>query len=664
MRALQNIKHRIGICALIACTGAAFPLQAKVTLPAFFTSNMVIQQQTTMKLFGKAQANKNVTIETSWDNQRYETRADRESNWSVQLSTPKAGGPYRITCSDGKKTVLENVMAGEVWFCSGQSNMGMPVAGWGQVKNYEQEIANANHPNVRLFQVKKRTSTTPLGPYDVQDNLGGWQECSPTTVPDFSAVAYFYARELNQKLNIPIGVIGCTWGGTPAEAWTSSESLKQVMGYQDQIARLEAVHFQYDEVVKDYNRQMEEWRKQLNRTDKGYRDGKECWVDASTDDSHWAQMELPGYWEGKGLPDFDGIVWFRKSLDIPADWAGKNLQLNPGTIDDEDIVYWNGEKIASGAGFNVPRHYTVPGRLVPAGTNILAIKVTDNGGEGGIAGNADDMNIRLSDKESLPLSGEWKYSVGCSLASMPPTPLHPDNSSFPSVLFNGMTHPCLDYPIKGVIWYQGCANVGRAEQYESLFQTLITDWRKQFGRPNMPFYFVQLANYLDRKDVQADSPWAALREAQSKALHLAHTGMVTNIDLGEAHNIHPKNKQEVARRLTAISLADTYGQKVYAYAPFYKDYTVENDGKVRISFTLPAIGEAFEANSDIKGFTIAGPDHVFYPAQAHTDGDQVIVSSPSVKVHIAVRYGWADNPECTLRTPTDLHVAPFRTDSW
>ena len=374
-------------------------------------------------------------------------------------------------------------------------------------------------------------------------------------------------------------------------------------------------------------------------------------------------MELPGYWEGKGLPNFDGVVWFRKQIEVPADWAGKDLQLNPGTIDDEDIVYWNGEQIASGAGYNVQRHYTVPARLVKAGRNTLAIKVSDNGGEGGIAGKAEDMNLKLSDQASLSLAGSWKYRVGCSLADMPPAPIYPEHSSFPSVLFNGMVHPCLEYPVKGVIWYQGCNNVGRAEEYESLFQTLITDWRKQFGQPDMPFYFVQLANYLDRKLVQADSPWAALREAQSKAQHLAHTGMAANIDIGEAHDIHPKNKQEVARRLAVISLADTYGQKIPAQAPVYDNYTVEN-GKVRISFTIPAIGECFEQNKDIKGFIIAGPDHVFYPAEAYTDGDEVVVYSHYVKVPVAVRYGWADNPECTLRTPTNLPVAPFRTDNW
>ncbi len=665
MNSNKHIPQGLAISAALLFAGSTLPLQAEVTLPAFFSDNMIVQRNATMELFGKAKAGKTVSVTASWNGKRLETKADAEGNWSVTLTTPDAGGPYRITCSDGKKTVLDNVMSGEVWFCSGQSNMEMPVAGWGKIKNYEQEIAAADYPAVRLFQVKKNTSVAPLDAYQVASTMGGWQECSPSTVPEFSAVAYLYARELHQKLGVPVGVIDCTWGGTPAEAWTSAQSLKQVMGYQEQVAQLEAMGFDHDRVWQDYQTKMDAWKAGMTRIDKGYRDGKECWTAGDMDDSGWASMELPGYWEGKGLPGFDGIVWFRKTVEIPSGWAGKDLQLNPGIIDDEDIIYWNGEQIASGAGYNVQRHYTIPARLVKAGRNTLAIKVTDTGGEGGIAGKAEDMNIRNGKKDApVSLAGKWKYNVGCSMADMPPAPLSPGSSSFPSVLFNAMVHPCLSYPIKGVIWYQGCANVGRAEQYESLFQALITDWRGQFARPDMPFYFVQLANYLERKDVQPDSPWAALREAQSKAQHLAHTRMAGNIDIGEAGDIHPKNKQEVARRLAVIALADTYGQDIPAQAPVYDNYTVATDGKVRVSFRLPDIGEPFTANSDIKGFTIAGPDRKFHTAKAYTEGDRVIVYSPEVKVPVAVRYGWADNPECTLQTPSGLPVAPFRTDNW
>ena len=233
--------------------------------------------------------------------------------------------------------------------------MEMPVAGWGKIKNYEQEIAAADYPGIRLFQVKKHTSVAPLDAYQVESTMGGWKECSPSTVPEFSAVAYLYARELHQKLNVPVGVIDCTWGGTPAEAWTSSESLKQVMGYQKKVGKLEALGFDRDKIMAEYGKEQASWKAEISKIDKGYQNGKACWVGENVDDNDWQQMELPGYWEGKGLPNFDGVVWFRKQIEVPADWAGKDLQLNPGTIDDEDIVYWNGEQIASGAGYKSQR---------------------------------------------------------------------------------------------------------------------------------------------------------------------------------------------------------------------------------------------------------------------------------------------------------------------
>lgn len=660
MKTNRSISHKFLLCAWMAWCGTATPGHAKVVLSGLLTDHMVIQQQTTLKLSGEATPGKTVAIETGWNRKHYETPADAQGRWSVEVSTPKAGGPFRITFNDGEETVLDDIMAGEVWFCSGQSNMEMPLAGWGKIKNYEQEIAAADYPDIRLFQVKKNTSSAPVD--HVVSNLDGWQRCSPATVPEFSSLAYLYARELYRSLKVPVGVIDCTWGGTPAEAWTSAEGLKNVMGFQDAIAEREALGFDRQQIMEKYNLDNKVWRKLCENKDRGLSGGKECWTGCEVDDSHWPTMNIPGNWEGQGLAGLDGIVWFRKGVMIPAEWAGKDLQLNPGCIDDEDITYWNGAEIARGAGFTTPRHYTVPGHLVKEGLNVIAIKDIDNGGEGGITGDPGSINVQCGGK-TVALAGEWKYNIGVSLAELPSAPANPESASAPSSLFNGMVHPCLSYPVKGVIWYQGCANVGFAEQYEPLFQSLITDWRKQFDNPDMPFYFVQLANYLERKEVQHDSPWAALREAQAKAQHLAHTGMVTNIDLGEANDIHPKNKQEVARRLGALSLADTYGKKIPGLAPVYKSYSVENT-TVRIRFEIPAIGEKFVQNADIKGFTLAGPDRKFYPAQAHTEGDEVIVSSPYVSVPVAVRYGWADNPECTLQTPSGLHVAPFRSDDW
>lgn len=653
------MRHKVykGIAIALLAT-ATMQTDAKVVLPAIFSDNMIVQQKSCMLFSGTASPNSIVKIETGWSKKVLNTQSNNNGEWQLQVQTPKAGGPYNITFDDGERTTLNNVAVGEVWFCSGQSNMEMPIAGWGKVLNYEEEIKNANYPDIRLYQVKKTTAIKPVK--EAVPTMGGWQECSPVTIPEFSSLAYFYARRLHKELGVPIGVIDCTWGGTPAESWTSSDALQHVWGYEEYMQQLAAVGFDEEKVMELYNKVSQEWKMQVADIDLGY---KEQWQGIATDDNNWSEMQLPNYWETQNLQGFDGAVWFRKEIEIPADCAGKELQLSPGVIDDEDIVYWNGEQVAQGSGYNVQRHYTIPAEKVLAGRNTLCIRVFDTGGEGGIAGEAKEMFVSIDGKKLCSLSGPWKYRIGCSLASLPTAPVWPYSSWHPSALFNAMVSPWLNYPIKGVIWYQGCANVGRHEQYEVLFQSLIHDWRKQFNNPNMPFYFVQLANYLERKDVQPDSEWAALREAQAKALNIENTGMVGNIDLGEANDIHPKNKQEVGRRLAALSLANTYERKVAGSAPTYKGYIVKGN-EIHIYFQLPQHAEPFSENSDIKGFTIAGADHRFYPAKAYTHNGKVIVSSPHVASPIAVRYGWADNPECNLYTPSGLIVAPFRSDNW
>lgn len=651
----KNIIKGIALALLAATT---MPSEAKVTLPAIFSDNMILQQKSDMLFCGKATPNSSVTIHPSWCKKAVIAHSDAHGAWQTTIATPKAGGPYTITFDDGERTVLSNVVVGEVWFCSGQSNMEMPVAGWGKVLNYEEEIKNATYPDIRFYQVKKTTSVSPVA--EAIPTMGGWQECSSATVPEFSSLAYFYARRLHQELKIPVGVIDCTWGGTPAESWTSAQTLAHVSGYEEHMQQLAAIGYDENKAIELYGKASQEWKARATNIDQGF---KESWETPSTDDHDWEVMTLPCYWESQSLKNFDGVVWFRKEVEIPAAYEGKEIVLSPGIIDDEDIVYWNGEQVAQGSGYNVQRHYTIPADKVHAGLNTLCIRVFDTGGEGGIAGEASKMYLRSEGKEICTLAGPWKYNVGCSLKALPPAPIWPQSSWYPSALFNAMVNPWLHYSIKGVIWYQGCANVGRNKEYEVLFQSLIHDWRNQFGKPDMPFYFVQLANYLERIEVQPQSEWAALRESQAKALSIENTGMVSNIDLGEAYDIHPKNKQEVARRLAALSLAKTYGKKQAGSAPVYKSYKVVGN-EIHISFDVPSYGEAFKESKELKGFIIAGADHRFYPAKAHTHKGTVIVSAPEVPHPVAVRYGWADNPECNLYTPSGFIVAPFRSDNW
>ena len=647
------------ICMAVALWGCTGVLQAKVVLPSVFTDNMVLQQKTDITFYGDATKNKQLTVKTGWNGKEYHTEADGQGKWSLKIPTPAAGGPYEITFSDGKKLQLKNVMIGEVWFCSGQSNMEMPVAGWGKVMNYEQEIAEAAYPAIRLFQVKKNTSLAPLK--EVESTLGGWQECSSATVPEFSALAYFYARALWKELNVPIGVIDCTWGGTPAEAWMNHETLRQVMGFREEMDKLERLGFDPNRMEQAYSEERAHWQSLFTEKDKGMENGKLCWTAPSLSEEDWQTISLPGYWEGKGLKDFDGIIWFRRSLEIPAEWAGKPLTLRLGMIDDEDITYFNGVEIARGAGYMTPRTYTIPAKLVKAGKAVLAVRVSDFGGEGGIHGKAEELYVE-ADGKRISLAGDWKYRIGLSLTGFPPAPISPvQSSSYPTVLFNAMVKPWTAFPIKGVIWYQGEANVGRSEQYGDLFPALITDWRRQW-RSDFPFYFVQLANFMESKKIQPDSEWAALREAQTKALKLDQVGMAVTIDIGLADDIHPKNKQEVGRRLALVALAGSYGKNVSSSAPVFQNYIIKGN-KMELDFGQKQDGFQIKGTT-LKGFTIAGPDRVFYPAEAMVHDGKIILSSTEVPAPLAARYGWADNPDCNLYGENGLPVAPFRTDCW
>lgn len=629
-------------------------IQAKVTLPAFFTDNMVIQQNSTLTLTGKSKPGKQVTAKASWDNQKFKTKSATDGTFKIEIPTPAAGGPHILTISDGETLTLKNILAGEVWFCSGQSNMEMPVAGWGKVMNYEQEVAEATYPSIRLLQVKKTTALTPMD--DVEMNMGGWQECSSATVPEFSAIAYFYARELWKELNVPIGVIDCTWGGTPAEAWTSLGTLKQVTGFQNEAAKMKSLGFDKERIVAAYRQEMKEWQELFAAKDAGLNNGIPQWTASLQTDNAWKTMELPGYWENKGLDGMDGIVWFQREIDIPASWEGKEVTLHLGMIDDEDITYFNGKEIARGYGYATPRRYTVPSERVKAGKGIITVRVSDLGGEGGIHGEMKDMFAEVNGQK-ISLAGSWNYRIGMTMGELPPAPMSPESSSYPSVLYNAMVHPFIQFPIKGVIWYQGEANVGREKQYTQLFQALIGDWREQW-KADFPFYFVQLANFQKPQEVQPDSQWAALREAQAEALHVDYTGMVVAIDLGVAYDIHPKNKQEVAKRFATLSLADTYQRGEYQ-SPAYQTHRVSGN---RLTLTFNT--EIHARDKAIKGFIIAGPDGVFHPATATLTGKtSIVLESPEVAIPVAARYNWADCPDGNIYgTVSNLPAIPFRTD--
>lgn len=630
---------------------------ATVKMPVVFGDNMVLQQKDTVPFWGKCTANKSLSLVTSWNNRKYSTTSDGKGNWKLSVFTPGAGGPYQIELNDGVPLTIKNVLIGEVWICSGQSNMEMPLDGWGKVNNYKQEILAANYPNIRLLQTQRNTSTTPL--YEAVAEGGGWQTCDPASVTNFSSTAYFFARNIYEHTHVPIGLIHSSWGGTVAEAWTGASSLKKMTDFGPAVT--EMLHTSKDEatLLAQYKDDKNAWENQALAKDSGFAGN---WTSAAYKDGSWPTMSLPINWEKAGLEVFNGVVWFRKKISIPAGWEGKELQLSIGKADDDDITWFNGNKIGSTTGWDKPRKYTIPASMVHAGENTIVVRVFDGGGGGGIYGNGNDMFLSASSGDSIPLHGIWKYKSSLNLTDLPPIPSAPDGPNRPTVLFNAMIHPYIPFGIRGVIWYQGESNTARATQYKTLFPLLIADWRTQWGQGDFPFYFVELANHMDRKSLPSESEWAELREAQLKTLSVPNTGMAVAIDIGDAEDIHPKNKQEVGRRLALIAKAKVYGANTAYSGPVFTSMKIEGS-KIRLKFDHTNEG-LLSKNGTLKGFAIAGADKKFYWAEAQIVGNEIMVFNTEVPVPVAVRYAWADNPDCNLYNGAGLPASPFRTDDW
>jgi sialate O-acetylesterase len=535
--------------------------------------------------------------------------------------------------------------------------------------NGAEAVAQANYPEIRLFTVAHKTAESALD--DVQ---GHWVVTTPEDAASFSGVGYFFGREIYQHLKAPIGLINTSWGGTPAEAWTSAGALKSSAELQPILDRYESSLKALPETKEAYERALLQWE-QKNLYVDGENKGEALgYADPATSTADWAKMDLPKQFEAAGLL-IDGVVWFRKVVDVPASWAGKDLVLNLTAIDDYDVTYFNGTKIgATGRetpdSYMVPRKYSVPGSLVRSGRNVIAVRVFDRAGEGGF-GSAGEMSLRadVADQgaDAISLRGNWDYKVELALEpkhvdwGSRPEVVGASNQNSPSVLYNAMLAPLSSFAIRGAIWYQGESNAGRAYQYRTLFPTMIRNWRSAWGY-DFPFLFVQLPNWRARQDVPAESDWAELREAQAMTLREPRTGMAIAIDIGDGDDLHPRKKLDVGRRLAALALANVYGRPIVPSGPLFDRFKIDGN-EVRISFKY-AQGLRTIDGGRVKGFAIAGADHRFVWADARIEGETVVVSSPTISKPVAVRYGWGNNPDVNLYNKANLPAAPFRTDDW
>ena len=568
-------------------------------------------------------------------------------------------GPYNIDFFDGTELTLRNVMIGEVWLCSGQSNMEMPLGSWGKVKDFRKEIYIADYPNIRLLNVMQLTSIRPKQELKVSN--GGWQKCSPETIENFSSVGYFFARELYKKTRIPIGLINASWGGTIIEAWTSSRTLKSTDDFAVAAEKIEQVTPK--KATSELKKAIDHWKEKLLANDAGYTEHKAVWSKIACDVSSWNKISIPGFWDKDGLSVFDGVIWLRRIVNIPPSMAGKDLKLNLGTIDDHDITFFDGKKIGETYGYNNSRTYHIAGSEVKSGKHVITVRVLDVGGNGGLYGSKNILSLSLASGESINLDGEWRYRIGVDLKKIGGLPILAEGPNQPTALYNGMINPLIKFRIRGVIWYQGESNVHNSNQYRNLFPAMINDWRQKWDIGNFPFYYVQLANFKSRNNLPSVSEWAALRDAQLKAVDLPNTGMAVAIDVGDAKDIHPKNKQEVGRRLSLIALSKTYGYGNSYSGPIYSGYEICNN-KVDLKFKFAEGGFTIKGDTILKGFSIAGNDRKFYWAKAIISGNRIVVSSDIVHCPTSVRYGWADNPVCNLYNKAGLPASPFRTDNW
>lgn len=664
---MKNLYHFYAVFILLTLfsCNTATKKGGDLRLNSLFSNHMVLQQKADVNIWGTYLSDKKITIKPSWGDEIY-TNTTGEGKWIAMIKTPKAGGPYSIEVkSDNKSVTITDVFIGEVWLASGQSNMEMPLKGWppnDMILNYENEIKNANEPTIRMFTVERSMSHTPL------DTIKGeWKVSNSANAANFSATAYFFAKKIQKELNVPVGIIHSSWGGSPIESWTSSNALKKLGYFSELLEELNDV----DSIEKINNWFNNKNVKAIPKTGDEWKATEfynESIIKTEINDAQWNSVTLPARFDFIRTEKLDGIVWLKK--DVVINNTDTDYELYIGAVDDMDITYFNGTRVGEllGGGFwNTPRKYTIPKSLIKEGRNTIDIIAVDTGGPGGVSG---DMTLTNTKGDSILINGDWKHKL---LGEIYNNKIYQYDSKLnlkdrpnmlgfryntPTVLFNGMINPLTNFTIKGAIWYQGEANVGRSEQYEVLFPAFIKDWRTQWGY-DFPFYYAQIAPYIYNTDVK-NQVSQKVRDAQRKTLKVNQTGMAVTLDIGDAKNIHPANKQDVGKRLALIALANDYGKEIVYSGPLFKNVT-KKDNALVVDFDH--IGSGLTTfKKELIGFEIAGADKVFVTAKAKIVNDKIEVFNKDIASPKYVRYAWRDDSIATLFNMEGLPASSFSSE--
>ncbi len=639
-----------GFLLALACDvfAQSAPEMAPKPLPLvspIFGDNMVLQRGKENTIWGWSDPGDKVGVEISGKHASGVAGPDRR--WQVKIQPPAVGGPYTIKISGRQTVELHNVLVGDVWLCGGQSNMQVPLR---SARNGEEEVKAANYPDIRFFSV------FPHSAYHHSDVVeGSWKVVSPETAEHVSAVAYYFARRVQQEIHVPIGLVVDALGGTPAEAWTSSAALRPMKDFDVPLAELEKLAATG---APEYGNYVMHWYDYYDVGIKGN------WAAPDLDDSTWKMVEIPGGFSELGVPGTPSVAWFRREVVTPDPLPAGRAFVLLGSIDRMDTVYINGTQVGASAWVENPRAYVVPEGVLKPGKNVFAIRLLKTKPGGGFLAKPEELRLELGDKTSIELAGKWKGQLSVDARPPHPLPIGYENwPVIPSVLYEGMLAPIAPLSITGVLWYQGEQNSERGFQYRRILPVMIADWRNLFGQGDFPFYIVSLPSFRPRSAEPADNTWAETRESQAiAAASVSNSCLAITIDTGDPDNIHPQDKQPVGERLALCALAKQYGKNV-AYAGPTLAFVERLSTSIRLHFAH-ADGGLVVKGSKLEELQIAGEDRKWYWADAHIEGDTIIVSSPSVPNPKEVRYAWQSNPAATLFNGAGLPAGPFRTDTW
>ena len=646
---MHHIYFRLILLSMLLLSADLF---GNVRLPVLISDGMVLQRDNNINIWGWADAGEKVSVK--FNGKTFRTVTGTDGKWKIVIPSMKTGGPFTMKITGKNTIIINDILIGDVWFCSGQSNMVLTME---RVKErYPDEIANANYPEIRNFFVPTASDVTK-----VHDDLpaGKWVAVSPVNVLGFGAVAYFFAKSIYQEYKVPVGIINSSVGGTPIEAWISENGLKEIPHFAERIEKFRDTVFMNKmlrpvRVKPDQNRQ-----KTYRDTDKGMI-GPKPWYDTTFVPDGWHKFWLPGYWADQGVKGLNGVVWFRKEISVPASMTGKPAKLFMGRIVDADNVYVNGILSGSITYQYPPRRYDLPADLLKPGKNIIVIRITSNYGKGGFV--PDKPYYLTAGGENIDLRGEWYYKVGQvfrpALSGTGTIPF--SMQSEPTGLFNTMVAPAINFRVKGFLWYQGETNTGKPEEYQYLLPALINDWRNKWQQGDLPFLYVQLPNFMEVQYLPSESQWAELRLGQLKSLSVPNTAMTVTIDVGEWNDIHPLEKKSVGERLALAARKLAYGDSKIVYSgPLVRSARAEGN-RVVVGFDFTGSGLTVKGGGELNQFAVAGTDKKFVWAEAKIEGNNVLVWSDEIANPVYVRYAWSDNPEgSNLYNAEGLPASPF-----